>query len=158
MSLTNNLFLSAGPTLVVRDEVESQVVVDFETAFSVEEQHDWKPELEILMSNGDDDEDERSCTADCCLEQNVHDDQYVDDKQQTEYIDRLFPSTGVLDGQSPVAVIPRLLDEIPTGPKGEPLVSDDDLLIMSYRVFGFVLRSRKWGIQNSPSEVIAPFN
>lgn len=140
---------SAGPTLDARDEVESQVVVDFETAFSTADGKDWKPQLELLMgSQDDDDDDTRLCNAACCRDQNVHDDQYVDESQKTEYINHLFPHTPGSDTQPSVAVIPRSLDEVRTSPglKAGSLIPDEDLLIMSYRVFAFVLRSRKWGM------------
>ncbi|EMR61973.1 putative aaa family atpase protein [Eutypa lata UCREL1] len=39
-----------------------------------------------------------------------------------------------------VAILPRLFNEL----TGENILSDDELLILSYRVFGFVMRSRKW--------------
>jgi len=70
----------AGPTLGIRDDVESQVVIDFETAFSVddEKQQEWKPNLEVLLGNpgpqdqddnsDDDQEDNTACNAACCNE------------------------------------------------------------------------------------------
>ncbi|ETS84506.1 hypothetical protein PFICI_02531 [Pestalotiopsis fici W106-1] len=137
----------AGPTIDVRDEVESQVVVDFETAFSTEDRKDWKPELELLMGSQDDeDDDKRPCNAACCMGQNVHDDQYVDESQKTEYINHLFPHSPGIDTEPSVAIIPRSLGEIQTGPGSKTgcQIPDEDLLIMSYRVFAFVLRSRKW--------------
>lgn len=142
----------AGPTVGVRDEVESQVVIDFETAFAVEDpkQQAWKPNLEILLGNpgtkDDDDSDERGrCQAVCCRNDLVHDDMYIDEKQRTEYIDSLLPKEEHSDQQPSIAIIHRPLNDLRTG-AGKPLaVTDDELLIMSYRVFGFVLRTRKWG-------------
>ncbi|KAK1518531.1 hypothetical protein CABS01_06065 [Colletotrichum abscissum] len=143
----------AGPTLGVRDEVESQVVIDFETAFTVENgaQKQWKPHLETLIGvstteeNEEDEEDEKdeSCRAACCRREAVHDDSFVDEKQSSEYVDSLLPKAGSLNEQLSVAVIPRPLEELYSD-TGETLISDDDLLIMSHRVFGFVLRNRKW--------------
>ncbi|KAL4862330.1 hypothetical protein BDV12DRAFT_178975 [Aspergillus spectabilis] len=143
----------AGPTLGVRDEVESQVVVDFETAFAVEDpkQQEWKPKLEVLLGNSgtedkgeDSDEDNEGCHASCCRSQNVSDDTYVDRKQRTEYIESLLPKTENSEDQPSIAIIPRPLKDLRTG-RGNPLaVSEEELLIMSYRVFGFVLRTRKW--------------
>ncbi|GME52843.1 uncharacterized protein COCSADRAFT_177807 [Neofusicoccum parvum] len=141
----------AGPTLEMREEVESQVVIDFETAFSVEDkaQHLWKPDLTMLIGNpspeGDesDDEDE-SCKADCCRGEFVHDDSYVDQKQRNEYIESLLPKANAQDEQPSIAIMPRPLKEVLKGPDNDLTVSKDELAIMSYRVFGFVLRSRKW--------------
>ncbi|KAH7126044.1 hypothetical protein EDB81DRAFT_203169 [Dactylonectria macrodidyma] len=146
-----------GPTLEVREEVESQVVVDFETAFSFEEEpkdHLKKPILEVLIGNtpaskeaDDDDDDDPTpsyCRGVCCKgEVLVHNDTYVDDMQSTQYIESLLPKTPTQDNPS-VAILPRLLKEMQTGPGNSVVATDDELVIMSYRVFGFVLRSRKW--------------
>lgn len=143
-----------GPTLEVREEVESQVVVDFETAFSFEDapkERLKKPDLEVLVGNipsagdGDDEGLDDVCRGACCREEPfVHNDSYVDDNQRTEYVNGLLPKTPTQDVPS-VAIIPRPLKEIQTGPGNCPVMADDELVIMSYRVFGFVLRSRKWG-------------
>lgn len=141
----------AGPTLEVRDEVESQVVVDFETAFSVEDlaQQNWKPELKTMIGNpgsedGEQDIQDKTCNAACCRLDSVHDDFYVDKRQGEEYVNGLLPESGAVNEQPSIAIIPRPLKEIRSS-SGSILVSDDELVIMSYRVFGFVLRSRKWG-------------
>ncbi|KAK7417429.1 hypothetical protein QQX98_004548 [Neonectria punicea] len=140
----------AGPTLEVREEVESQVVIDFETAFSFEDESKYsmkKPVLEVLIGNDVSDEDEESeysCDGDCCdREPNVHDDTYIDEKQRSEYVASLLPKTPAQDAPSFV-VIPWPLKELQTGSDNSLVVSDDELVIMSYRVFGFILRSRKW--------------
>ncbi|KAK4446837.1 hypothetical protein QBC34DRAFT_145978 [Podospora aff. communis PSN243] len=140
----------AGPTLEARDEVESQVVIDFETAFSVDnaEQRSWKPQLKTMIGNSKADEDddqneEDDCEATCCRRENVHDDTYVDEKMEEEYITGLLPESGAENEHPSIAIIPRPLGELHTG-NGKSLVTDDELVIMSYRVFGFVLRSRKW--------------
>jgi len=138
----------AGPTLEVRDEVESQTVVDFMTAFSVEdkEQQGWKPVLEFLIGEPPEEEEtDRTCAANCCIAENVNIDTFVDQKQRSEYVESTLPKKGSQDEQPSVAVMPRLLEELQTGPgSGTWKVTDKELVIMSYRVFGFVLRSRKW--------------
>ncbi|KAL3488082.1 hypothetical protein BJX62DRAFT_253566 [Aspergillus germanicus] len=142
----------AGPTLGVRDEVESQVVVDFETAFAVDDpkQQAWKPELEILLGDpGAEDEDGteegESCQAACCRRDIVHDDMYIDRKQRTEYIDSLLPKGEHNDQQPSIAILPRPLKELlRTSADKELSITPDELIIMSYRVFGFILRTRKW--------------
>lgn len=137
----------AGPTLGVRDEIESQVVIDFETAFSSEDkaQQLWKPELNMLLGNptADDESDERQtkkgCGGDCCRNDIVYDDTYLERKMRTDYTESLLPKD---HGEQPsVAIVPRLLKEVE-----RKFISDDELVIMSHRVFGFVLRSRKWGM------------
>lgn len=145
----------AGPTVEAREEVESQVVIDFETAFSVEDptQKLWKPELKTMIGipeaedgdqDGDQDAKDKDCMATCCLLDNVHDDSYVDKKQREEYVNGLLPEADAVNEQPSIAIIPRPLKELRTS-GGSSLVSDEELTIMSYRVFGFVLRSRKWG-------------
>lgn len=141
----------SGPTLEAREEVESQVVVDFETAFSVEEGTRAlfeKPELELLTgSDFLDEEDENpsiSCPT-CCKDDRVYNDSHVDRKQTGEYIERLLPDKGAPEAPS-IALVPRMLKELQgTGPGNSLAVSDEELLIMSHRVYGFILRSRKWG-------------
>jgi len=151
----------AGPTLGIRDDVESQVVIDFETAFSVEDkkQQEWKPNLEVLLGNpgpedqDDNREDNAACTAACCNEF-VHDDTYVDLKTREAYVNGLLPKAGGQNEQPSVVIIPQPLGELRISPeKNDYAIPDDERIIMSYRVFGFVLRSRQWGKQSfsSPS-------
>jgi hypothetical protein len=142
----------AGPTVGIRDEVESQVVVDFETAFAVEDpkQQEWKPKLEVLLGNSateeaESEDESKCCKAACCRQENIHDDMYIDEKQRTEYIDSLLPRGEHGDQQPSIAIIPRQLKDLRTGPDKSLAVTTDELLIMAYRVFGFVLRTRKWG-------------
>ncbi|RDL40429.1 uncharacterized protein BP5553_00408 [Venustampulla echinocandica] len=131
-----------GLTLETKDEVESQVVVDFETAFAVVEEHGrepWKPNLETIIGAPDEVEDIESCDAECCLRENIHDDSYVEEKRNEEYMGSLLPKTR--DELPSVVIFPRLLRDTK---RPQNALSDEDLAIMSYRVFGFVLRSRKW--------------
>ncbi|KAL6879292.1 hypothetical protein J3F83DRAFT_296391 [Trichoderma novae-zelandiae] len=140
----------AGPTLESRDDVEGQVVVDFETAFSVEDeaQKAWKPPLQTLIGNspqeGEEQDDSRACRGMCCANDFVYDDRDVDEQQKTEYINSLLPSVTSLNEQPSVAILPRPLSELRAGNVNGSGVSDEELVIMSYRVFGFVLRNRNW--------------
>lgn len=98
----------AGPALQTRDEIESQVVVDFEAAFGIEP---WRPELETLIGSeiGDDPKIKSSkCDADCCTHQFVHDDSYVETKRNEEFMGHLLPKTR--EDMPSVAIIPRPLD------------------------------------------------
>ncbi|TFA98897.1 hypothetical protein CCMA1212_009357 [Trichoderma ghanense] len=141
----------AGPTLETRDDVEGQVVVDFETAFSVEDetQKEWKPPLQTLIGNSspqdsDDGDDMSTCRGLCCINDFIYNDLNVDEQQKTEYINSQLPSVTSLNEQPSVAILPRPLSELRAGNTNAAGVSDDELVIMSYRVFGFVLRNRKW--------------
>ncbi|KAI1455400.1 hypothetical protein F4805DRAFT_459782 [Annulohypoxylon moriforme] len=129
----------AGPALQTQDEIESQVVVDFEAAFGIEE--GLKPKLETLIGLENSDSKEfkaKKCDADCCTSEVVYDDSYIETKRNEESMSLLLPKR--VDEMPSVAVIPRPLD------MKEPQegLSEDDLAIMTYRVFGFVLRNRKW--------------
>ncbi|KAI0387116.1 hypothetical protein F5Y04DRAFT_243037 [Hypomontagnella monticulosa] len=132
----------AGPALQTQDEIESQVVVDFEAALGIEEhiEKHWKPELETLIGSENSDEissQQKACNASCCVDEAVHDDSYVEGVRNKEFMGQLLPKTR--EGMPSVVILPRPLDS-----NLEAELTDDDLAIMSYRVFGFVLRNRKW--------------
>ncbi|KAK4464310.1 hypothetical protein QBC42DRAFT_344734 [Cladorrhinum samala] len=155
-----------GPTLTTGEEVESQVVVDFETAVSLgNEEEQERPELIIVgdptaghrtyrerdrwRRRGSDIESEFSeilqdgpCRGFCCRNDAVYDDTYIDRRRRIDYISALLPQDR--NEHPSVALIPMLLKELEAGPDRHYTVSDDDLLLMYYRVFAFVLRTRKW--------------
>ncbi|PNP48560.1 hypothetical protein THARTR1_10321 [Trichoderma harzianum] len=140
----------SGSTMVVREEVESQVVVDFETAFATEgetREHIRPPTLETFIGEAVDKHMESSsssgrCT--CCIGDIVYDDAYIDKNQRNTYINDFLSIKNAQEEPS-VAVFPRLFSEIRTNSASARHFTDDELAIMSYRVFGFVLRNRKWG-------------
>ncbi|KAJ4303432.1 hypothetical protein N0V90_002326 [Kalmusia sp. IMI 367209] len=168
----------AGSTLDAKEEVESPVVIDFETTFVMHDvprrsiapsngmlqaheprQHSlpstnsvWKPHLSTIigMPAIDNGIKNISCNGDCCREDFVHDDQHVDRKQSSEYIESLLPKAGSLDEQPSINIMPRPLKSLRTGPTGDLQCSNDEPVIMSYRVFSFVLRSRKFGNEMQP--------
>ncbi|KAL5325535.1 hypothetical protein ACEPPN_006662 [Leptodophora sp. 'Broadleaf-Isolate-01'] len=130
----------AGPTLGIRDDVESQVVIDFETAFAVEDekQQGWKPKLEVLLGNpspedpDETDDEDTPCNAACCNEF-VHDDSYIDLKAREAYVNGLLPKTGSQSEQPSVVIIPQPLGELRNGPgKNDYAISDEERIIMSY--------------------------
>jgi len=148
-----------GLTLDTRDEVDSNVVVDFQEAFSyfqsqkrIQQQREarmpssstsdkWQPELKnIVDEDMDAGFEDQMCTAGCCriVREQYHKDSYGESKRNRDYIRRLMPEGR---GEPPPSIYIRPLQEIRAH---EEPVSDDDFLIMSYRVFAFVLRSRKW--------------
>lgn len=158
----------AGSTLDEKEEAESPVVIDFETAITahdseiepLREQHllteeqkrlfaekAWKPKMSTLIGMpGKDPETERNeCIGECCRDDYVYDDQHVDAKQREEYIASLLPGKDAVDEQPPITIMPRPLRDLTLGNDGNFQCSDDELVIMSYRAFGFVLRSRKFG-------------
>lgn len=145
MKLENTFY--DGPT-ADGDEVESQVVVDFETALSSGNNFDptLVPQIESLLSDADDsssilsDYEAVTCRAACCDSEFICDDSFVEERHKGEYIESLIPKNTYAKLPS-VAIYPRTLDDT----TGDNALTDDDFLLMSYRVFAFVLRTRKWG-------------
>lgn len=133
-----------GLTLDTRDEVDSHVVVDFEEAFLSNADRQWKPCLEnlILAQNADEDSlnEETECKAECCEADQVLQDRFAETARNREYFAGLIPDDP--SSEPSLAIYPRDAGEVRYS-RNE--LSSDDLVIMSYRVFGFVLRSRKWG-------------
>ncbi|KAI0445128.1 hypothetical protein F4803DRAFT_204591 [Xylaria telfairii] len=143
-----------GLTIDTRDEIDSHVVVDFEEAFlqapgqnsnsantsSEAQMPGWMPALDKLVGEPPEVsfEDDK-CRSPCCRGENIHKSRDAEQKRNQQHMATLMPND---HQQEPSLMIyPRLLQDI----KGrDNSLSDDDFLIMSYRVFGFVLRSRKW--------------
>ncbi|KAK5989730.1 hypothetical protein PT974_07989 [Cladobotryum mycophilum] len=129
-----------GYTLESRDEVDSQVVVDFEEALSKPE-NDWTPTFSPLIGTAEDDNtDSQECSEACCRGESIHKDNYVEKKWKDDYIASLIPQDKATDPSA--SIYPRDISDIKISDRSIP---EEDLLIMSYRVFGYVLRSRKWG-------------
>lgn len=151
-----------GFALETRDEVDSQVMIDFAEAFAVKDAetaaanatnesaqvNTWQPKVESIIgrdmgqSASSDDKDAHSCLGACCKGDYVYADAYIEKKRYEEYVASIMPSPEELNIEPPVAIHPHSLKELTTA---KDFLTDDDLLIMPYRVFGFVLRSRKWG-------------
>ncbi|KAI4593320.1 hypothetical protein KJ359_009851 [Pestalotiopsis sp. 9143b] len=156
-----------GFTLGTREEIDSQVVIDFEEAISRHPK--WKPKIRPtatgLGPNGDaDDEaapkelgdeffvntgDSRlikrvkrkritKCVKECCRNETTHHEEYVGDRRWEEYIASQMGDDP--SATAPVTIFPRVLAKI----NQHTALTDDDLLVVSYRVLGFALRSRKW--------------
>jgi hypothetical protein len=130
----------SGVTLDTRDEVDGQVVVDFAEALSVPENKSWRPDIEDLVGDVPESSPYPACYGECCNRGSVFDDNFVDDKRNEDFMSTLNPQ-----GRSELPSIlihPRNLEELARDGNAP---TDDEYLIMSNRVFGFILRSRKWG-------------
>ncbi|KAJ4413362.1 hypothetical protein N0V82_008578 [Gnomoniopsis sp. IMI 355080] len=134
-----------GPLIHPKEEVDSQVVVDFEQCFAywsrysdfnrpIVEQLVGKPIGELVPY--------RPCFASCCVGESVHDDRYAEQKRNEAYIGSLIPDPEDRTKKPSIAISPRPVPD--TGFKNHEL-SEEDLVIMSYTVCGFVLRTRTWG-------------
>ncbi|KAI0896089.1 hypothetical protein F4806DRAFT_50954 [Annulohypoxylon nitens] len=154
-----------GLTLETRDEVDSQVVVDFTEALTYREDRKnegWKPKVESRAefmhendgdvndesSMNDDDDDYKDsereqCTAECCKGDYVYDDNFVDLMQARRFLSNLLTDTYEEEDPSSLGVVAWNLRQDKV-----KLISDDDKVIMTHRVFGFVLRSRNWAKLN----------
>ncbi|KAF4333486.1 AAA family ATPase [Fusarium beomiforme] len=129
-----------GVTLDTREEVDSQVVVDFYEALSDTEKRDWMPSIEPVDTSVESKEEEQPCRALCCHIDTVHDDAHIDGIASEEF-HRNYILRTISGDQASLVIYPRAINEIKNG--GD-LLSDDEHVIMSYRAFGFVLRNRKW--------------
>jgi hypothetical protein len=189
----------SGLELETQEEIDSQVVIDFEEAIAandvggkrkekgwtvdklvlemfasmINEEKGlsftdmvarWKPALKHIDEDEDDDsadDDDASssgsefsgrrirqvsnkkCIPQCCSTETVHDDVYVEHNLSKEFIQSQFREQLVLSERVPsLAIAPRPFKE---ATEDENYITDDEKLIISYRVFGFILRSRKWG-------------
>ena len=140
----------AGLTVDTRDEVESQVVIDFGEAFTnapERKRKDWVPEIKVL--GGMDDQREReaaeqgACVADCCRHENVHDDSFVDVSRHKRFRDDFMAEIEDNPHKLPsVTIFPRSLEDTKTDVNA---LREEELLIMSHCVFGYILRDRTWG-------------
>ncbi|KAK5637231.1 hypothetical protein RRF57_012943 [Xylaria bambusicola] len=133
-----------GHTIDTKEEADSQVMIDFNEALmhARERKLEWAPKVEIISTSSEEkrtNKSESGCRAPCCRGQKVHDDSYVDNKQTEDFIKSLLPQTR---GDRPSLIIyPRTLREM-LDSKNDP--KTDELVVMCYRVFGFILRSQKW--------------
>ncbi|KAJ0269322.1 hypothetical protein CBS470a_013757 [Colletotrichum nupharicola] len=134
----------AGSTLDTHEDIEGQVVVDFEAAFTEETLAFERPQIEALPSmNLDDYAYVENCEATCCLDDRVVDDTFIDLRQAREYVNNLFPKAGAQD-LSAVSVLPQNLSDDVSFREICKSIQEDELLILSFRVFGFILRNRKF--------------
>jgi hypothetical protein len=127
-----------GETIDSRDEVDSQVVIDFNEALADQGRRKaWEPLIRPISTvarfRGN------PCASMCCFGKNVLVGDGVDNISTEEYCKSLLPKNS-LQARS-LILSPRSLEE--TLESLEEL-TETELLIMTYRVFGFVLRSRKW--------------
>ncbi|KAF4445216.1 TOB3 (member of AAA-ATPase family) [Fusarium acutatum] len=186
----------SGLSLETQEEIDSQVVIDFEEACASNDvggktkpsgwtmeklvlecfagsikddmqlylhdvQTNWKPELKDVDPGGDSDTDytsdssddrsvrrrrrlartNQTCLPQCCSNENVHDDVFVEHNRSSEFVQSQFWEDDLNEGMPSLTITARSLRE---AMEDEEYITDDDRLITSYRVFGFIMRSRKW--------------
>ncbi|KAL8376084.1 hypothetical protein RB595_007278 [Gaeumannomyces hyphopodioides] len=134
-----------GPTIDTGEEVDSQVIIDFEQA-DAEDSGRRASNLPPIESMFGEDVNVRrkvfQCTYECCSGDFVYDDSRIDGMRNEAYVASCIPAP---EGPEPtgkgfsLGIYPRALRHIDPSK-----ISDEDLVIMSARVYGFILRSRKW--------------
>jgi hypothetical protein len=129
----------AGATLDSGVEVDGTVVIDFEKAFIAEEGAEWKPKLENLVITEKTRENNYESISGGYMNEFFHDDAYVDTILRNEFILQQLTS-----GESH-REIPFLTVRPSRIPKDRIDITENEFLIMNYRVFGFILASKKWG-------------
>ncbi|GLA40584.1 hypothetical protein AnigIFM63309_008418 [Aspergillus niger] len=161
----------SGLTLDSREQVDGQVVIDFERALETkdrdqsqrakddsndttdtenepgveEEEGDnmtWRPKIGSLLGVDLSHLEARKCYEFCCRQERVFSDQWAEVKRTENYRNSLVPEERWREPS--LAIEPRAKD---APSLGRPL-GEEDYVIMSYRVFGFILRSRKWAKLN----------
>ncbi len=138
----------AGPTADKRDEIESHVIVDVQAAFAVEANKKHRPILRRVSSIVvDRTSNAATCRSPCCSGMNIYNDANVlRPAHKFLGITKLRELEIVL--QPSVSLVPRNAGEA----RADGTLSRGDYMIMSYAVFGFVLKTRSWGKQGFRSE------
>ena len=145
-----------GFTVGKRDEVEGQVMIDAQEAFSQIDNDEnqsgnggKRPVFDRIVGNVF--EGDCVCQANCCYDQDVYNDADVQRKAHEAFVAKKMGevvsksgSTNDADSfaQPPVSLLARGLNEVKADAR---LLGDTEFMIMSYRVHGFVLRDRSWG-------------
>ncbi|KAK1530754.1 uncharacterized protein CCOS01_05857 [Colletotrichum costaricense] len=133
-----------GNVIDTRQDADSQVMIDFTEALAYAHEHnkDWKPKVDFISTSTEEsktDDTTSDCDAICCRGQYVFDDSFVEDSLTEDFIAKLFPQSPT--ERRSLIIYPHALKDLLES-KSTP--GADELVIMSYRVFGFLLRNRQW--------------
>lgn len=128
-----------GLALDSKEEIDSQVVIDFSEALSVPENKTWTPRISPVSTSRKS-KPRPPCFEECCSGKYIYQDNYVDSHRTAAFIQTLLPAQA--SDQPPLTIHPKSWTDMQ---KEGYIPDDDELVIMTYRVFAFVLRSRKWG-------------
>ncbi|KAK2054092.1 hypothetical protein LY76DRAFT_597261 [Colletotrichum caudatum] len=128
-----------GVTMDKRDEIDSQVVIDFNEALADEDRRKaWEPRIAPVSTAAEASSDEE-CVALCCYRQAINAGFLTDSTMTQDYVKTLIPDTSLRP--SSLILSPRSLEDTLNSLSE---LTETEFLVMTYRVFGFVLRSRKW--------------
>ncbi|XPT03506.1 hypothetical protein M3J09_012598 [Ascochyta lentis] len=133
----------AGPAYKSRNILDGQMVIDNSEVFLMDARRRrpiFKTSLDATPPTPPDVQ-LTVCSADCCADDTVWNDTNLDLRRNKEYHHRLLPLSR--NEVPPLIVQERLLSALKKEPE-KLAIEDDDYIVMSDRVFGFALRSRKW--------------
>ncbi|KAJ2905273.1 aaa family ATPase [Zalerion maritima] len=102
---------------------------------------DGKQAYRVIKYNFKEQQSPVHCVDECCFGETVYNDSAVDTKRMEDYMEGLYSDSHSQGKLPSLAVFPRLPEELDMPERD---LSDEDLMIMSHKVFGFVLRNRKW--------------
>ncbi|CCD46142.1 hypothetical protein BofuT4_P116920.1 [Botrytis cinerea T4] len=145
-----------GLTLDTRDEVDSQVMIDFEEALL--QHQSWVPSIENLANAAPDSEVENeeegvnNCDSICCKSEICHNDSCVDRNRKKSFIGSQYST--VSWRYSSLTLVPRSLQEA----RGDNFPSQDELLIMSYPKLnlGDITEVRRVDDKNGFDQLVLP--
>lgn len=133
-----------GLTLDTKIEVNNTIMVDFEEALSDEDDFKaWRTTIEHhlaearMFSAGFDAYDDEA-DGDSSKDENTHEDSYVDRVRHQRLMCDQFTVSESGDQTPSIIICPRLVGQVGT-------LTEEELLIMNYRVFGFILDAARWG-------------
>ncbi|KAK2486227.1 hypothetical protein H9L39_00154, partial [Fusarium oxysporum f. sp. albedinis] len=87
----------------------------------------------------------------CCSKEKVHDDVFVEHNRTSEFVHSQFRETDLSEGMPSPTIAARSLRE---STEDEGYITDEDRLIISYRIFGFIMRRRKWRDLGSTADAV----
>ncbi|KAK4174387.1 hypothetical protein QBC36DRAFT_42236 [Triangularia setosa] len=128
----------SGPTVGERIEVDSQVLIDFEEAFSTSDGSNWKPTVVSLTGTESRPFEDAPCQSACCLGESMVNDAYLESFRNEDYLASLR-TEDASKGQS-VSLYPGRPQDINV----DVAITDDDYVVMSHMAFGFIMHTRKW--------------
>ncbi|KAI9729594.1 MAG: hypothetical protein M1834_006790 [Cirrosporium novae-zelandiae] len=120
-----------GISLDTQEEIDSQAIIDFEQ--TIQHIPQWEPAIihgsseEADIGDSITDEDRKCDVIGCCEDEYTHDDSYVDKDWVKEFIQQ----------QPTLTIYSRPINTITEK-------RDEELVLLTNRILGFVLRSRKW--------------
>ncbi|KZM28450.1 uncharacterized protein EKO05_0009881 [Ascochyta rabiei] len=140
VGLTRHVYY-AGPTFD-REMVDGQVVLDNYQMFGIDKVKQ-APILDrwVDISEPAVESESVACFGLCCRFDIVWSEQDIDKRRENDFLRTLLPPER--EGQPSLATLERPVADL-NNKRDTTALTDDEYLIMSNRVYGFVLRTRQW--------------